>query len=154
MIKARNMALANTGGRNPDFHSPYWSFDACTPWTSSHLRKAKSKEYRFSLLYSWDNPKNIWGLAFFFLNLSSEMNDPFSPRNSNYTLVSFSLVSYLNCSVRGKTIKPPLSDKEKDSQAGPVSCSRSRWVTCTVAGQAPWLRSPTLPWAHAKGALN
>lgn len=67
MIKARNMALANTGGRNPDFHSPYWSFDACTPWTSSHLRKAKSKEYRFSLLYSWDNPKNIWGLAFFFL---------------------------------------------------------------------------------------
>lgn len=48
------------------------------------------------------------------------MNDPFSPRNSNYTLVSFRLVSYLNCSVRGKTIKPPLSDKEKDSQRGRV----------------------------------
>lgn len=31
MIKARNGALANTGGRNPDFRSPCWSFDACLP---------------------------------------------------------------------------------------------------------------------------
>lgn len=29
MIKARNIALANTGRRNPDFHNPCWSSGTC-----------------------------------------------------------------------------------------------------------------------------
>lgn len=63
MIKARNIALANIGGEILIFTA---RAGARLAWNMSDLRKAKSKEYWFSLLYSWDNPKNILGLAFFF----------------------------------------------------------------------------------------
>lgn len=121
--KSKEHGFGQHRGRNPDYDSMCWSFGVCLPWTSSDLRKAKNKQ-KIDIHYSiLERIQKYLGANFFFFNLSSKMNDLFSPRNSKYfTPLSHSChISELLCS---------LSDKGKASQRRPVSCSRSQqWVS-------------------------
>lgn len=69
-----------------------------------------------------------------------------------YTPVSFRLVTYLSCCVRGRH-QTPLSDKEKDSQRA-SELSKVMVSHGAVLGQAPHPRSPTLAMSPRKGTLN
>lgn len=144
--KSKEHGFGQHRGRNPDYDSMCWSFGVCLPWTSSDLRKAKNKQnidMHYSILEIIQ--KYLGANFFFFLTYLPRWVIFLVQGTQSTSHPCLILLTYLNCYVLSQIRGRP----HKEGQ----------WVVQghsneSVAGQASWLRSATLPRAHAKGTLN